>query len=281
MSDLRAQRDSIRTQMEDTVRRMQTLEENIEEGRDVEQARNELSERRADLSSLRAQLRELMDRAQAGQSMTSTTTTRTRGSDFGAGDAGRSISHASQNITVHPTQTVTVEKGFNAPILSSYVSPSSTLTNAIRTISPNRSGAISRDVIVSTQNSTTNGITALVIPPLPSLPGVPDQILTPAESSTRAENAIRRLHKKQQSEKDGLRELYQRFVGQMEARHVQEMEGLNQRLQMEADRLNQYEEARTKLEQARNGLAVLSNEAAISQHTIAPEIEAIQRQYMN
>ena len=271
--------------MEQTVKRMQQLEENIEEGRDVEQARNELSEQRAILARLRGELRELMDRAQSQQSTTTTTTHTThsagRGGEFGTG----SYRSGSQTIAVHPTQTVTVERGFNAPILSSYVSPSSSLQHAVRTISPNRSGALSREVLVTTTSSGSNGSslgTALVVPPLPSLPGVPDQILTPAESSNRAENAIRRLHNKQQQEKDALREMYQRLLGQMEARHVSEMDTLNQRLQLEADKLNQYEEARLKLEQARNGLSALAgNEIMVSQHTVAPEIETIRRHYAN
>jgi hypothetical protein len=97
----------------------------------------------------------------------------------------------------------------------------------------------------------------------PSSYGATSAAANSAVSAQRADTALKQLQLRQDQEKELLDTEFARLSEQMRRRHASETEQLSQRLKAEAQRLQEYEEARLRMELARQELEALTAQPSI------------------
>jgi DNA repair exonuclease SbcCD ATPase subunit len=107
--------------------------------------------------------------------------------------------------------------------------------------------------------------------------------MTHGASSQRADNAMRQLQQRHDREKQLFDEEIARLAEAMRRRQQLEAETLSDRLQRESHHLQEYEEARLRMERAREELEALNATPSVLDmdvgHDGPPELRALKTQY--
>lgn len=234
-TDLRRERDAIRSEMERIVRQMQELETQVDnKSPDTEQKRVQLNNLRSELAELRGRMRKVMDASQ-------------------------------QLAAVAPSPAPSYPRADNS-MYSSYVVSAGSVLAQHRAPSPHAfgsgyvpdSGAMPRHDFDGRQVTESNGTR-----------------LPFSKMSTRGEMLMQQLRQRQAAEKDEFQQEVARLMSSMEQRHKAEEDSLLQRCHVEAERLREYEAGKLQMERAQRELESLHSQPSIlddPRYAGAPEV---------